>query len=1059
MFQKIPGKINFPEMEEEILRFWESSDVFQRSIDMRRDAPEWVFYDGPPGTNGKPHVGHMMQSALKDLFGRYKTMRGYTVLRKAGWDTHGLPVELTAERELNLKSKRDIEAYGMQKYIDNCRKTVFRYKKEWEESIRRVGRFIDMENAYATLTDDYIQSDWWTIKSIWDPSAEMREKLGLEARESLLYKDFRISPYCPRCGTSLSNFEVAQGYKDTVDFALFPKFRAAADPDLYYLAWTTTAWTLLSNVALAVGPEIDYVILQKSDEKWVMAEAKLEALSNQLGEYRIIERMKGEKLASRRYIPLWDFLQKPGTTAHTIIADPFVTTEDGTGIVHLAAYGVDDYRIIRAHKLPVIQNVDEHGECHAGQFSGRHFKDPDLDVDIIKDLAAQGLLLHREKHAHSYPFCFRCDEALMYFLRGSWFIRTSRIKDKLIEANREINWYPDHIKEGRFGNWLENNVDWNITRERYWGSPLPIWTCEKCDRHKVIGSLKELDREYYEAQGTGLSDGFDPHKPQIDAVVLKCDDCGGDMRRENYVLDSWFNAGIMPWGQFGYPAAPGSVEIFNRQFPGDFICEAIDQTRGWFYTMLAAAVLVKGESSYKNVICTELILDDKGHKMSKSKGNVVHPMEVMNKYGADPFRWMFFSTNPWTVKNFADEILVDSLRKISIPLWNAYSFFSTYANVDGWNPSDKIEPGGDNLLDRWIVSEFQAVLETVINRLDHYDVAPAGTEIENFVDKLTNWYIRRSRRRFWKSENDRDKEQAYSTLYYLLVNFAKLLAPFIPFLSEYLYRSLTADTSLGKDSVHLDDYPATQRELRDRELERRMAVALEAVTLGRSLRNDYKTKIRQPLPELKVIYNRTKGVEAMSSIIADELNVKVVSFIESEEGLIHFQVKPNFRRLGPRFGKRMKEAQQAVSQLAPDKIKTFRDEGTIEILGEELGGEDLELVESAGEGFGFRRGNNVSVILNMNLTGELIDEGYAREFINKTQNLRKEKGFNVSDRIDLRFSADDRLARALTTHRDFICREVLAVAFNRGDSLNMSEVKINDRKAKIAIDVNNSIGV
>ena len=1053
MFQDVPNKVNFPELEEEVLQRWEDKDIFHRSIKQREGSADWVFYDGPPGTNGLPHVGHMMQSALKDLFGRYKTMRGFRVLRKAGWDTHGLPVELTAERELKLKSKRDIEAYGVNEYIDYCRRTVFRYKKEWEESIRRVGRFIDLEDAYATLTTDYIQSDWWTIKSIWAPSDEMRRILGLNEDEKLLYKDFRISPYCPRCGTSLSNFEVAQGYKDTVDFALFPKFKDADEDDLYYIAWTTTAWTLLSNVALAVGPNIDYVFIKKNGERWLLAEARLEALAEHLGDYEIIGRIKGNELAGRRYIPLWDFLNHPGTTAHQVIADEYVTTEDGTGIVHLAAYGEDDYRLIRAYNLPVIQNVDEHGECHGGIFSGRYFRDPDLDVDIIKDLAAQGLLFHKEKHAHSYPFCFRCNEALMYFLRGSWFIRTSRIKDRLLEANLKISWYPDHIKKGRFGNWLENNVDWNISRERYWGSPLPVWTCEACGSHKVMGSLKELGEEYYNSHDEHLPADFDPHKPYIDQVPLKCN-CGGMMQRENFMLDSWFNAGIMPWGQFGYPSAPGSIEIFDNQFPGDFICEAIDQTRGWFYTMLAAAVLVKGESSYKNVICTELILDDKGQKMSKSKGNVIHPMEVMKKFGADPFRWVFFNSNPWTVKYFSEDVIVESLRKVIIPLWNAYSFFVTYANVDGWKPAQDTAPKSPNLLDRWIISEFQALLKIVTDHLDSYDVAPAGNAVEDFIDKLTNWYIRRSRRRFWKSENDSDKQQAYSTLYYILLRFSRLLAPFLPFLSEHLYRNLASALPDSKDSVHLEDFPVSQPELRDEALERLMSVTLEAVTLGRSLRNDYKIKIRQPLPELKII-GSSEEVSETGDIIAEELNVKRITFADEEDGLIRLNLKPDFRKLGPRFGKRMKEAQQAIQSLSHDDIERFCRDKKITILGEELCEDDLLIEESAGEGLGFKRGSNVSVILDMNLTEKLIDEGYAREFVNKVQNLRKDTGLTVTDRIDISYLCDDRLALALQTQIDFIKREVLGINLERKDNLPATEVKINDRKAIIIIEVNN----
>ena len=1053
MFKAVPNKVDFPRMEESLLHYWEEKDIFHRSTRQREGGPDWVFYDGPPGTNGKPHVGHMMQSALKDLFGRYKTMKGFRVLRKAGWDTHGLPVELKAEKELNLKSKRDIEQFGIVNYIDHCRKTVFTYKKEWEEAIRRCGRFLELKEPYATLTNDFIQSDWWTIKSIWEPAPDIRKKLGLQEGETLLYKSHRVSPYCPRCGTTLSNFETAQGYKDVVDFALFPKFRDADDPDLYYAAWTTTAWTLLSNVALAAGPTIDYVTLKLADgHRLVAAEARLEALADMLGEYEIIDRCKGAELSGRRYIPLWDFLAKPDTPAHHIIADDYVTTEDGTGIVHLAAYGEDDFRIIKSHGLPFIQNVDKNGECHAGQFSGRYFKDDTLDVDIIKDLAHQGLLLHKEKHGHSYPFCFRCDSALMYFPRASWFIKTSRIKDKLIEANEAISWFPEHIKHGRFGKWLENNVDWNITRERYWGSPLPIWTCEECENRTVVASIAELDEHYFKAHDKHLPEDFDPHKPFIDAVELKCA-CGGVMKHENFVLDSWFNAGIMPWGQFGYPATEGSVELFDNQFPGDFICEAIDQTRGWFYTMLAAAVLVKGESSYKNVICTELILDEAGHKMSKSRGNVVHPIEVFNKFGADAFRWVFFNSNPWTVKSFSEDMMIESLRKVMIPLWNSYSFLVTYANVDDWKISVEPEPGTSNNLDVWIVSEFQAMIQQVTESLDGYDVASAAAAVEKFIDYLTNWYIRRSRRRFWKSESDSDKEEAYRTLFYILLNFTKTLAPFLPFISEEIYRNLTSGFDKKFDSVHLDDFPVYTEKLRDEDLENRMNTLLEAVTLGRSLRNDTKLKIRQPLSEIKIIGAGTESVAGLSSVIADELNIKKVTFVETEEGLISRNTKPNFRALGPKFGPRMKDAKAAIEALTEEQISAFAVSGEIEILGQILTSEEILVEETAGAGYAFRRGTGLSVALDIELSDELRDEGYAREFVNKVQNLRKESGFNITDRIEVRFTADERLKKALQVYEDLISREVLAVKFDVVEDLDVKALKINDKPSKIALTV------
>lgn len=1051
MFKEVPNKIDFSKLEEDLLESWDRKNIFQRSVDQREGCPDWVFYDGPPGTNGKPHVGHMMQSALKDLWGRYKTMKGFRVLRKAGWDTHGLPVELTAEKELKLHSKRDIEKYGVSNYIDYCRRTVFRYKKEWEEAIRRCGRFIDLDDAYATLTKDYIQSDWWTIKRIWDPPPEMRRELGIDDDEEMLYKSYRISPYCPRCGTTLSNFETAQGYKDVTDFALFPKFRDSVEGDLYYVAWTTTAWTLLSNVALAVGPDIEYCTLKMANgERWIIADARIGILKEQLGEFEVLDKFKGEKLAGKSYIPLWDFLAKPDTNAHEIIADEYVTVEDGTGIVHLAAYGEDDFRIIMDYGLPFIQNVDENGEVLEGDlFKGKSFQNPELDIEVIKNLAHTNQLFHKEKHEHSYPFCFRCDSKLMYFPRPSWYIRTSRIKDKLLEANQTINWYPEHIKNGRFGKWLENNIDWNVTRERYWGSPLPIWTCNECEHRTVVASVKELSDEHERSHGNKLPDDFDPHKPYIDEVTLKCEKCGGVMHHENFVLDSWFNAGIMPWAQFGYPATEGSVEIFENQWPGEFICEAIDQTRGWFYTLVAAAVLAFGRSSYKNVICTELILDTEGHKMSKSRGNVVHPMDMFKKFGADAFRWVFFSTHPWLVKSFGEELMVETLRKISIPLWNAYSFFVTYANIDGWTPPKEYKLDSENYLDRWIISEFQSLIKNTEYYLDNYDVAVSADGIEKFIDLLTNWYIRRSRRRFWKSESDADKKSAYNTLHYILLEFSKLLAPYIPFISEEMYLNLSRGDR--KDSVHLDDFPELHAELQDAELEQRMNIIREVVTLGRSLRNDTRLKIRQPLSELKVISHDGDKVRELSHIISDELNVRTVSFLQSEEGMVHRSVKPNYKTLGPKFGASMKQAAEEISGLSDNDLETFFHNGVLTIMGIEINSEDLIVNEDAGEGLAFRRGESLSVILDTRLSDELIDEGYAREFVNKIQNLRKEKGFNITDRIEVEYSCDDKLAASFESNRDFISREILAVKFTRANGINGTNLKINDKKAVVSI--------
>ncbi len=644
---QVSPKVNFPELDHHVLKLWEERKIRERSISEREGCPDYITYDGPPGTNGRPHIGHMMQSALKDLWPRYYTMKGYRVLRKAGWDTHGLPIELTAEKELGLKSKRDILTYGIDNYVNYCRKTVFRYKDAWTEAIKRIGRFLDTDNPYATLTNEYIQTDWWVLKQAWD--------------KGLLYQGHKIMPFCARCGTTLSAHETAQSYVDVTDISLFAKFPVKGAENTYFIAWTTTAWTLLSNVALAVNPDLVYVTVKAGSERLILANARLNALEKMIGEYEIIDRKPGRDLAGMHYQPLWDFQNNLEQDAHYVIADEYVTAEDGSGIVHLAFYGEDDFRIIKANNLPLVQNVDQEGRCKSetGHFSGRYFADENLDVDILKDLATRGLLLGKEKFTHSYPHCYRCDERLMYFATSSWFLRTSSFKDRLIAANEDINWYPGHIKHGRFGNWLENNVDWAISRSRYWGSPLPIWTCRSCGHQVCVGSLDELA----ELSGESLPDDFDLHKPFIDEFTLPCGECGGEMQREPEVLDSWFNAGIMPWGQWGYPAAPGSKEILDNQYPCDFICEAIDQTRGWFYTLLAVSTMLTDRSSYKNVICTSLISDESGRKMSKSRGNVVDSIDVCEKYGADAVRLNFYSVNPWVAKRFSENELVEGLKQ------------------------------------------------------------------------------------------------------------------------------------------------------------------------------------------------------------------------------------------------------------------------------------------------------------------------------------------------------------------------------------------------------------
>lgn len=1096
MFKEVPPKPKFPELEKEILKFWDENKIFQRSIDRREDCPNYVFYDGPPGTNGPPHIGHMMQSALKDLWPRYKTMKGYRVLRKAGWDTHGLPVELAAEKELGIKTKRDIPKFGADKFIEYCRTIVSRYKTEWGEAIHRIGRFLDLSHPYATLTNDYIQSDWWVLKQAWelelDPEESGFEVKDLYGSRKLLYKDFRILPFCPRCGTSLSNFEVDQGYRDISEITLYVKFPVRGEANTYFVAWTTTAWTLLSNVALAVGPEVDYVTVRvkedgeevKKGERLILARDRLGDIRPYVGELEILSTRKGKDLAGMGYEPQWDFLRQPqGTKVHQVVADDYVTTEEGTGIVHLALYGQDDFRIIRAHGFPLIQNIDEngYGKETAGAYAGRYFKEENLDLGIMKDLDSHGLLLGKERYEHRYPFCFKCETALMYFARPAWFIRTTAFRNRMIEANRHINWQPDFIKEGRFGDWLKNIIDWNISRERYWGSPLPIWSCSEkgCRGQECIGSLAELRQKAVE----DIPDGFDPHKPHIDRIHLPCPECGRPMSREDFVLDSWFNAGLMPWGQWGYPAIPGSGKVFENQYPADFICEAIDQTRGWFYTLLACSTLVTWAdevlrrrkrppsewSCYRNVICTELVLDKNGKKMSKTFGNVVDPMPLLEQYGADAVRWAFYASHPWTVMRFSDDLMVEAIKKIINPLWNAYSFFVTYANIDGWAPRSIAEDWRScSDLDRWIFSRAQRIVSRVTKHLDAYDVAPAAASVTDFLDDLTNWYIRRSRRRFWKSENDEDKHQAYLTLYTVLTTLLKVLAPFVPFLAEALYQNLVrSQFPDAPQSVHLEDFPSEKTDAIDDDLEVRMGLARRVVYWGRSLRNRSQIKVRQPLSRLLVYLPHkpeAKIVKSMEPLIAEELNIREIRLVEDRKALFTLKGKPNFQALGKKFGPRTQDIADRIRALSQGDLKQLAAGNPLTIDDDAITAEEVTILREVKGNLLVLEEDDAVVALDPELTPELMAEGLAREFVHQIQNLRKKLGLNVTDRIRLFVFDQDKqkkLQDALETQKDYVRTETLTreLRFTTREHLmkllgeinEIHEIKINQYQTSVGL--------
>jgi len=1090
MLKPIPAKLDLPALDRELLDFWKTNRIFEKSIERHAPKGDYVFYDGPPGTNGVPHVGHMMQSALKDLWPRYKTMQGYRVLRKAGWDTHGLPIELTADKELGLKSKRDVVGFGVQKYIDYCRQTVFRYRELWETAIRKIGRFVDLEHAYATYQPYYIQSDWWTLKQAWNLELEgdARDqvlKLGQSPR--YLYRDYRVMAYSPRTGTTLSNFEVAQGYRDVTDITLYVKFRLKDAPNTFLTAWTTTPWTLLSNLAVAVHPDLEYVTVElkkdcdagKAGEKLIIAHARHLALEPMLGEHHIVGHHKGSELAGKAYEPMWEWLPGDHESAMHVVADEYVTAADGTGMVHLAYYGEDDFRILRKNGIPLVLTVDKDGlvSDFAAPFAGRWFRDETLDVDILKALKEKGLLIAKEKYTHSYPFDYRTGSPLMYFPRPAWFIRTTALKEMMIEANKLIGWKPDHIRDGRFGNWLENVTDWNVTRERYWGSPLPVWSTENGDESVCVESISEL-RKLVEKSGGKLPEDFDPHKPQIDEIVLRAKD-GREMMREDFVLDSWFNAGIMPWGQFGFPAESGSIEQFRAQYPCDFICEGLDQTRGWFYTLLACSCLVakaqmteaksrndkKAEnfwsnprnwSSYKNVICTELVLDHEGRKMSKSLGNVVDPVGLFDKFGADPVRWTFYASNPWNAKRFGEEEIGDALRAVILPLWNSYSFFVTYARIDGWQPgaSEQAQP---TLMDRWIVSEYHRMIEGVSRALDDYDVASAAGAISRFLDLLTNWYIRRGRRRFWKSESDTDKAAAYATLYDVLTGLVHALAPFLPFLSEHIYQNLVLGMNpSAPESVHLAAFPLASETLRDRALEAQMDKVMEAVTLARALRQERNLKVRQPLAAMTWVVPDESSEEALApflQIIADELNVKSVRLRHDDRDLVTRSAVPNLKLLGPRVGKRIPEISKAISALTDEQIQRIESGEPLRHDDLEFSLEDILVRRNEKPGLVMKSDGFMTVALDTELTDELLAEGMAREVVHHIQNLRKQSGFEITDRIAVHVVPDSvELEQSLRVHEEYVRRETLALRLEYNSITSGTRLDANGHAFMVSVE-------
>ena len=1027
------------EREEEIMDFWEEEEIFQRSVDQNEDNEEWVFYEGPPTANGKPHFGHLMARVYKDLFPRYKTMQGYHVERKGGWDTHGLPVELEVEKDLGLENKEEIEEYGIEKFVEKCKESVWEYKSEWEKMIERMGFWIDLDDPYITYEDDYIETLWWELKNIWE--------------QGLLYKGHKVLPYCPRCGTGLSSHEVAQGYELTEDPSIYVKFPIEGEEDRKLLAWTTTPWTIPSNTALAVSDELWYAEVEAEGERLIMAKALLDEV---LGpDYEVLEEFSGDELVGLNYQPPYRLSDEAG--AYRVHDADFVTLDEGTGVVHVApSFGEEDAELGEAKDIPFVQPLDLNGKF-TSEFplaEGEFVKE--ADEKIVEDLEESGVLLRHDTYEHEYPFCWRCGTPLLYFALDSWYIETTKRKEEIIAENQKINWNPDHMKDGRFGDFLDNLKDWALSRDRYWGTPLNIWTCEDCGHQLAIGSRKELVEH---AEDEELAEEVELHRPYIDEVKLTCPNCGGEMERVEHVLDTWFDSGSMHTAQQHYPFE--NQEEFQEQFPADFICEGQDQTRGWFYTLLVTSTLLHDQSSFKNVLVTGYGLDADGNAMSKSKGNVIDPWETIEKYGADAIRWyLFSSTAPWKTRRLEEDGPGEVLYKFLDTLRNTYNFFSLYAEIDDFDPNEIDEADLElSLLDRWIRSKMNRTVKYVTESLDDYDVPAATSAIENFVDDLSNWYVRCSRDRFWSDESSGDKLAAHHTLYEALLTLSKLFAPFTPFLAEELYRNLKAD---GAESIHLTDWPEIDEAEMDRELEDHMQQVRSLTALGRKARNRAEIKVRQPLSQMIV---RPKGdmndlAGESLQLLKEELNLKQVSFEEDLESYFAPVVEPDFSALGPKFGSDAQKIGDRIEAEDSELIATaLEDQGkfTLEIDGEtfEVTAKEVKLSQDTKPNYVRVEDNNYVLLLNTKLTEELRQEGYVRELIRRIQQLRKEAGFEVTDRIELYCKADKAINGAIQEHTDYLKAETLAQELSTEDIPSeadiTSEESLNGKKAKIAL--------
>ena len=1037
MYKKVPTTLNFVEREKETLKFWKDNRIFEKSVELRKGAPAYTFFDGPPTANGKPHIGHVLTRAMKDIIPRYKTMRGYDVLRKAGWDTHGLPVELEVEKELGLDGKEQIEQYGVIPFIQKCKESVWKYKGEWEVMSDRMGFWADMDNPYITYDNDYIESEWWALKTIYE--------------KGLLYKGHKIVPYCPRCGTALSSHEVAQGYKEVKETSATVRFRVPDEENTYFLAWTTTPWTLPSNVSLCVNPDVTYAYVRvDGKETLIMAKDLIETVLEG-HETEIVKEVLGKELEYKHYEPLFECTRKAagGKDAFYVMVDDYVTTTDGTGIVHNApAFGEDDYRVCRRYDLPFVQMVDSKGEmCGGTPWDGVFVKK--ADPMVLKDLEERGLLFAAPKFEHSYPFCWRCDTPLIYYARSSWFIAMTKVKDRLIDYNRRINWIPETIKEGRMGNFLENVIDWGISRERYWGTPLPVWVCDKCGKIHVVGSRKEL------SQLTGCDENVELHKPYVDPLTWKCE-CGGTMRREPVVIDCWFDSGSMPFAQWHYPFE--NKDMFQRRYPANFISEAIDQTRGWFYTLSAIAACLFDSPAFLNCIVLGHVQDKEGRKMSKHIGNVVDPWVLLDNQGADAVRWYFYTSSmPWLPNRFSAEAVSESQRKYMGTFWNTYAFYILYADIDNFDPT-RHKLVRDNLtpMDRWILSRLNTLIGHVEAYLDDLKMTEAGREMQDFMDDLSNWYVRRCRERYWGKDMTADKEAAYMTLYTVLKTMALISAPFTPFMSETMYQNMvrTVDKS-APESIHLCDWPHKDESFIDPELEANMAAVLDIVVLGRSARNAANIKNRQPVASM---YVQGKALPDMYvSIIADELNVKEVRFVDDASSFISYRVKPQLKTLGPRYGKLLPKINQYLAgEGVGNAVVAAHNRGEnykFDIDGTEisLAAEDVLVSTEENAGFVTVTEHDLSVVLDTNLTPELIEEGFVREIVSKVQTMRKEAGFEVTDHIVLSHHGNSLIEGIFARHGADIAADTLADSIKLGSAGYVKDWEINGESVTLGV--------